>query len=260
VTSDSQLILTALPGLPLIRKGDDLANLFLIGLDQAGIQLENGDLLVVAQKIVSKAEGRVVNLGDVEPSGEAVQIAGETHKDARLVELILQESNRILRKRPGLLIVEHRLGFICANAGIDASNVAAAEEGEMDLVVLLPQDPDASAQSLADKLGEETGARVGLLIIDSHGRAWREGAVGVVIGMAGIPGIIDLRGTPDLFGQPLKSTQVGIADEVAAASSIIMGQAAEGLPVVHVRGFPYPLRPGSLQDLMRPSDKDLFRN
>jgi coenzyme F420-0:L-glutamate ligase/coenzyme F420-1:gamma-L-glutamate ligase len=260
VTSEPQLILTALPGLPLIQEGDDLANLFLEGLNRAGIHLEDGDLLVVAQKIVSKAEGRVVNLNQVEPSDEARQLAKETQKDPRLVELILGESTRIIRKRPGLIIVEHRLGFVCANAGIDASNVDAAEDGVKNMVVLIPENPDASAQSLVTVLGENAGARIGVLIIDSHGRAWREGAVGVVIGVAGLPGIIDLRGTPDLFGLPLQSTQVGIADEVAAAASIIMGQAAEGLPVVHVRGFPYPLSSGSLGDLMRPPDKDLFRN
>jgi coenzyme F420-0:L-glutamate ligase/coenzyme F420-1:gamma-L-glutamate ligase len=260
VTSDSQLILTALPGMPLIKKGDDLANLFYEGLKRAGIRLKDGDLIAVAQKIVSKAEGRVVNLGDVELSVEAQQTAREIGKDPRLVELILKESNRILRKRPGLIIVEHRLGFVCANGGIDASNVETSEDGVKDKVVLLPEDPDASALSLVRKLGERTGARIGILIVDSHGRAWREGAVGVVIGAAGLPGLIDFRGTPDLFGEPLQSTQVGIADEVAAAASIIMGQAAEGLPVVHVRGFPYPLRSGSLKELMRPEDKDLFRN
>lgn len=260
MTSASQLILTALPGLPLIQPGDDLANLFLSGLAQAEIQLEDGDLLVIAQKIVSKAEGRVVHLSDVEPSAEAVTLARETHKDARLVECILRESKRVLRKRPGLLIVEHSLGFVCANAGIDASNVEATSSSERNVVVLLPEDPDATAQSLAISLQEKTGTKVGILIVDSHGRAWREGAVGVVIGLAGIPGVVDLRGKPDLFGQPLLSTQVGIADEVAAAASIIMGQAAEGLPVVHVRGFPYPMREGSLREIMRPADKDLFRD
>jgi coenzyme F420-0:L-glutamate ligase/coenzyme F420-1:gamma-L-glutamate ligase len=260
VTSDSQLILTALPGLPLIRKGDDLANLFLIGLDQAGIQLEDGDLLVVAQKIVSKAEGRVVNLGDVDPSEQALQTAIEADKDPRVVELILRESNRILRTRPGLIIVEHRLGFVCANAGIDGSNISTAVDGVKDKVVLLPENPDAFAQSIVSKLGENTGAQIGVIIVDTHGRPWREGAVGVVIGIAGVPGVIDLRGTPDLFGEPLLSTQVGIADEVASAASILMGQAAEGLPVVHVRGFPYPLRSSTLKELMRPAEKDLFRN
>lgn len=258
--SESQLILTTLPGLPLIHQGDDLANLCLEGLKRAGIQLEDGDLIAVAQKIVSKAEGRVVSLGEINPSDEARRTAQETHKDPRLVELILRESNRILRTRPGLIIVEHRLGFICANAGIDASNIDAADDGMKEKVVLLPEDPDASAQSLVTNLSNKTDARIGVLIIDSHGRAWREGAVGVVIGIAGLPGIIDLRGTLDLVGEPLQSTKVGIADEVAAAASIIMGQAAEGLPVVHVRGFPYPLRSGSLKDLMRPADKDLFRN
>jgi coenzyme F420-0:L-glutamate ligase/coenzyme F420-1:gamma-L-glutamate ligase len=260
VTSDSQLIITALPGLPLIRKGDDLAKLILEGLSRTEIQLQDGDLLAVAQKIVSKAEGQVIHLADVQPSPEARLMAKRTCKDPRLVELILRESKRVLRTRPGLIIVEHRLGFVCANAGIDASNVESSEGGVKENVVLLPEDPDASARTLVTYLQEVSGARVGVLIIDTHGRPWREGAVGVVIGIAGVPAVVDLRGTPDLFGEPLQSTQVGIADEVAAAASIIMGQAAEGLPVIHVRGFPYPLRSSSLKDLIRSADKDLFRN
>jgi coenzyme F420-0:L-glutamate ligase/coenzyme F420-1:gamma-L-glutamate ligase len=251
--------LTALPGLPLIQAGDNLAKLFLESLGQAGIQLQNGDLLAVAQKIISKAEGRLINLNEVIPSEEALRISKESHKDPRLVELILNESKRVFRIRPGLIIVEHQLGFVCANAGIDASNVDTFEGRAKDKVILLPKDPDASAQSLVDEIMQMTNAQIGVLIVDSHGRAWREGSVGVAIGIAGFPGLIDLRGTPDLFGEPLQSTQVGTADEVAAASSILMGQAAEGLPAIHVRGFPYKLRSGSLKDLLRPSEKDLFR-
>ncbi len=259
MTSESKLILTALPGLPLIQAGDNLAKLFLESLGQAGIQLQNGDLLAVAQKIISKAEGRLINLNEVIPSEEALRISKESHKDPRLVELILNESKRVFRIRPGLIIVEHQLGFVCANAGIDASNVDTFEGRAKDKVILLPEDPDASAQSLVDEIMQMTNAQIGVLIVDSHGRAWREGSVGVAIGIAGFPGLIDLRGTPDLFGEPLQSTQVGTADEVAAASSILMGQAAEGLPAIHVRGFPYQLRSGSLKDLLRPSEKDLFR-
>lgn len=260
MTPGSQLILTALPDLPLVREGDDLAELCEAGLAKVNIQLKNGDILVLAQKIVSKAEGRIEYLKDVVPSKEAQRMAKRTKKDPRLVELILRESSRVLRTRPGLIIVEHRLGFVCANAGIDASNVELAEGGVRDRVVMLPEDPDASAQAIMRRLNQMSGARIGVLIIDSHGRAWREGSVGVVIGSAGIAGVADLRGTPDLFGVPLQSTQVGIADEVAAAASILMGQAAEGRPVVHVRGFPYPLQPGSVKDLIRPADQDLFRN
>jgi coenzyme F420-0:L-glutamate ligase/coenzyme F420-1:gamma-L-glutamate ligase len=260
VTPGSQLILTALPGLPLVQIGDDLAKLCLGGLREAEIQLEDGDILVLAQKVVSKAEGRFKYLKDVVPSEEARRVAELTKKDPRLVELILSESSRVLRTRPGLIIVEHRLGFVCANAGIDASNVQLADGGKRERVLLLPEDPDASAEGILTQLNQVSGASLGVLIIDSHGRAWREGSVGVVIGAAGVAVVADLRGTPDLFGVPLRSTRVGIADEVAAAASIIMGQAAEGLPVVHVRGFPYPLQSGSVKDLIRPAEQDLFRN
>lgn len=260
MTPESQLILTALPGIPLVQIGDDLAKLCLGGLREAGIRLEDGDILVLAQKVVSKAEGRFNYLKDVVPSEEARRVAELTKKDPRLVELILRESSRVLRTRPGLIIVEHRLGFVCANAGIDASNVELSEGGKRERVLLLPEDPDASAQRILIQLNQVSGANLGVLIIDSHGRAWREGSVGVAIGAAGIAVVADLRGTPDLFGVPLQSTRVGIADEVGAAASIIMGQAAEGLPVVHVRGFPYPLQPGSAKDLIRPAEQDLFRN
>jgi coenzyme F420-0:L-glutamate ligase/coenzyme F420-1:gamma-L-glutamate ligase len=251
--------LTALPGIPLIRAGDDLASLILSSLSSAGVELQDQDVIVLGQKIVSKAEGRLRNLADVTPGEAARRLAAETEKDPRLVELVLAESRRVLRRRPGLIIVEHRLGFVCANAGIDHSNVAGEDEGGEAWVLLLPEDPDASARRLRARLTEATGARVSVLIIDSHGRAWRMGTVGVVIGASGFPCLLDLRGNEDLFGYRLRVTEVGLGDELAAAASMLMGQAAEGRPVIHVRGLAYPARDGSLVELIRPAEEDLFR-
>jgi coenzyme F420-0:L-glutamate ligase/coenzyme F420-1:gamma-L-glutamate ligase len=260
------LTLTPLANIPLIRHGDDLADILVHALRETDIQLQDGDILVLAQKIVSKAEGRTVNLGTVTPSERALELAVSTQKDPRVIELILSESNEVLRTRPGAIIVEHRLGFVCANAGIDHSNVdSPLRKGEgqgvkaEDWVLLLPENPDRSAEQIREKLEATSGAYIGVLIIDSHGRAWREGTVGISIGMAGLPGLADLRGQPDLFGFKLQITQVGVADELAAAASLMMGQAAEGMPAVHVRGFPYPLRDGKLGELLRPKEQDLFR-
>ncbi len=255
------LTLTPLPGLPMIQPGDDLAALILEAMQRADLQLETGDIFVLAQKIVSKTEGRKVNLATVAPSPRARDLAAQIEKDPRLIELILQESNgEVLRTRPGLIVVEHRLGFVCANAGIDHSNVA----GDDEWVLLLPKNPDASAEKLRLQLEQAVGRignppYIGVVIIDSHGRAWRNGTVGVAIGISGLPGVVDLRGQADLNGRILQVTQVGAADELAAAASLVMGQAAEGTPVVHVRGFPYPLRGGSLRELIRPKEMDLFR-
>lgn len=253
------LTLTPLPGIPMIRPGDDLADLLLKALEGSGICLQNGDILVLAQKIVSKSEGRLVNLATVTPSSRALELAACIEKDARILELILQESNAVLRTRPGTIIVEHRLGFVCANAGIDHSNVAGQGNSQEEWVLLLPENPDASAQAIRRRLQEASGVQLGVMIIDSHGRAWRTGTVGVVIGLAGLPGLVDLRGETDLFGYTLRITQVGAADELAAAASLVMGQAAEGTPVIHARGFPYALRESSLNELLRSKDQDLFR-
>jgi coenzyme F420-0:L-glutamate ligase/coenzyme F420-1:gamma-L-glutamate ligase len=253
------LILTPLSGIPIIRHGDHLADIIVHALQENNLTLADNDILVFAQKIVSKAEGRVVNLMTVTPSQRAIDLAGQTEKDARIVELILRESNEVLRTRAGTIIVEHRLGFVCANAGIDHSNVAGEGDGAEEWVLLLPAQPDRSAEMIRREIQSKTGKPIGILIIDSHGRAWRNGTVGVAIGVAGLPGLQDLRGQPDLFGFSLRITQVGVADELAAAASLVMGQAAEGTPVVHVRGFPYPLREGSLQELLRPKEQDLFR-
>ena len=250
------LTLTSLKNIPLIRQEDDLADIILNSLQENRISLENNDILVIAQKIVSKAEGRIVDLATVTPSQHATDLAKQTEKDPRLIELILQESNDVLRSRIGTIIVEHKLGFICANAGIDHSNVIPASS---EWVLLLPQDPDLSSRKMRDDIQSKTGKRIGILIIDSHGRAWRNGTVGIAIGVSGLPALEDLRGKPDLFGTELRITQVGVADELAAAASLMMGQAAEGTPVVHARGFPYPLREGSLKELIRPKEHDLFR-
>jgi len=253
------LTLTPLVNIPLIRRDDNLADIIVNSMRDSDIMLEDNDILVVAQKIVSKAEGRAVNLATVTPSQRALELAKQTEKDARVVELILQESNEVLRTRVGAIIVEHKLGFVCANAGIDHSNVAGAGDSAEEWVLLLPTEPDQSAEKMRSEIQTKTGKRVGILIIDSHGRAWRNGTVGVAIGIANMPGLEDLRGTPDLFGYTLQVTQVGVADELAAAASLMMGQAAEGTPIVHVRGFPYPLREARLNELLRPKEQDLFR-
>jgi len=253
------LTLTPLQHIPFIRRDDNLADIVLKSLEKNSLQIQDNDILVFAQKIISKAEGRMVNLRKVTPSGRALEIAQKTEKDARLVELILNESNEVLRTRPGTIIVEHKLGFVCANAGIDHSNVKGDGDTNEDWVLLLPEDPDQSAAKIRSAIKKETGKHIGVLIIDSHGRAWRNGTVGIAIGMAGIPGLVDKRGDKDLFGYTLKITIIGAADELAAAASLMMGQADEGKPIVHVRGFPYPLGEGSLKDIIRQKENDLFR-
>lgn len=253
------LTLTPLPGIPLIQPGDDLVEIISQSLVEGDLALSDGDVLVLAQKIVSKSEGRFVNLASVTPSPRALQLSEDVGKDPRLLEVILSESSQVLRTRREVIIVEHRLGFVCANAGIDHSNVRGEDSSGEEWVLLLPLDPDASAQKIRTGLEAASGARLGVLIIDSHGRAWRNGTMGVAIGLAGLPGLMDLRGRPDLFGYSLRVTQVGVADELAAAASLVMGQAAEGTPVVHARGFPYPLREACLRELLRPKELDLFR-
>lgn len=253
------IALVGLRDFPLIQPGDDIARIIRNSLEHNKIDLEDGDILVIAQKIISKAEGRQVSLDTVQPGVRAEELAQKTGKDPRLTELILQESKQVLRFRPGLIIVEHRLGFVCANAGIDRSNVSQGSDLDGDSVLLLPVDPDLSASVIRSTLEEAFGVRIGVLVIDSHGRAWRNGTVGTSIGLSGMPGVVDLRGEPDLFGYQLQVTEIGAADELAAAASLLMGQADEGRPVIHVRGFPYPLREGSFNELPRERGKDLFR-
>jgi len=253
----ASLTLTAFVDLPTITPGTDLPALIAEGAASAGVGLRDDDILVLAQKIVSKAEGRRVRLAEVRASARAEALAVQADKDPRVVELILQESSEVLRCRPGAIIVVHRLGFVLANAGIDASNVEAPDGEES--VLLLPTNPDASAARIRAELRRLSGADVGVVINDSFGRAWRMGTTGTAIGVAGLPGLLDLRGMPDRTGRALRVTELGVADELASAASLLMGQAAEGRPVVHVRGFPYPRREGNAAELIRPKHMDMFR-
>ena len=251
------LVLTALPGIPRIAEGDDLLSLIVAGLERARLTLQDGDILVLAQKIVSKSEGRSVLLADVTPSARAQELARQTDKDPRVVELILSEAKEVLRARPGLIVVEHRLGFVLANAGIDHSNVEGSPNDERAL--LLPVDPDATCARLRTALERSFGRRLAVVINDSLGRAWRMGTVGTALGSSGLVAMLDLRGRLDMNGRILRASEIGAADEVAAAASLLMGQAAEGRPIVHMRGFPYELGEGSARDLQRPAAMDMFR-
>jgi coenzyme F420-0:L-glutamate ligase/coenzyme F420-1:gamma-L-glutamate ligase len=255
VSRPATLTLTALPDVPRISQGDDLAKLIIDGVARASLVLEAGDVIVLAQKIVSKAEGRTVLLSEVVPSTRAREIALIVQKDPRLVELILSESNEVLRTRPGVVIVEHRLGFVMANAGIDQSNVDQREER----VLLLPLNPDDTCTRIRRVLLKASGVDVALVIIDSIGRAWRNGTIGHAIGVSGMAGLLDLRGEHDMFGRALRTSELGLADELAAAASLLMGQAGEGTPIVLVRGIPYTRREGTARELIRPHHLDLFR-
>lgn len=252
----TRLEMTALAGVPLVQAGDRIADLILQAAARTGATLKDRDVVVVAQKIISKAEGRMVELAHVTPGPTAREWAEKTDKDARLVEVILGESRRVVRHRPGVLIVEHKLGFVMANAGIDQSNVGG---GDGEYVLLLPADPDASAEALRDALQAASGADVAVIINDSFGRPWRSGTMGIAIGCAGLPALIDLRGEPDLFGRPLAVSISGFADEIAAGASLLMGQGAEGCPVVVVSGLTWSQPSSSAQALVRPASEDLFR-
>jgi coenzyme F420-0:L-glutamate ligase / coenzyme F420-1:gamma-L-glutamate ligase len=251
------ITLTSVPGIPMVRPGDDLAALLIAACEQNALAPADGDILVVAQKIVSKAEGRYVDLAKVRPSAHAVALAAEVNKDPRLVEVILAESRRVVRKKAGVLIVEHRLGFIMANAGVDHSNIDPDVAAEP--VLLLPSDPDASAAGLHQRLTAQFRKRLGVIITDSWGRAWRHGTVGVALGVAGVPALIDMRGRPDLFGRELRVTQTGFADEIASAASLLMGQANEARPMVLLRGLAWADAPAPAATLLRPPEEDLFR-
>lgn len=260
-----ELRLIALPDFPVVQAGDDLAALTISALSRAGLTLRSDDVLVYAQKIVSKSEGRQVALASVSPSARALELARIVEKDARLVELVLREARRVVRAAKDVLIVEDRRGLIMANAGIDQSNVAAGEQA-----LLLPEDPDASAARLAKQLAELAGTAPAIIISDSFGRPWRLGTVGVAIGCAGLAPLMDLRGQPDLFGRPLRVTVVAHADELAAAASLLMGQADEGRPAVLVRGLGASRGVGTraasgserhlpAAAMIRPASEDLFR-
>jgi coenzyme F420-0:L-glutamate ligase / coenzyme F420-1:gamma-L-glutamate ligase len=252
-----KVTLSGLCGIKLIEPGDDLGAITVAALRANWLVPEEGDVLVVAQKIVSKAEGRYVDIASMQPSERAISLAAEVDKDPRFVEVVLSEAKRVVRYRPGLLIVEHRLGFVMANAGIDHSNIAA-EDG-VERVLLLPADPDGSAHALREYLGNAFGISIGVIISDSFGRAWRKGTVGVALGAAGLPALVDLRGHPDLFGRELLVTETGFADEIAAAAGLLMGQADEAVPIVLVRGLTWRAPDVPAAALIRPAEHDLFR-
>ena len=253
----AQLTFTALAGIKLVEPRDDLCAIAVAAFAANRIVPEPGDVLVVAQKIVSKAEGRYVDVTTVEPSERAVALAAEVDKDPRFVEVVLSESKRVVRHRPGLLIVEHRLGFVMANAGIDHSNLPTQAGGER--VLLLPQNPDGSALALRTELVDTFGTEISVIICDSFGRAWRKGTVGIALGAAGLPALIDMRGQPDLFGRELLVTETGFADEIAAAAGLLMGQADEAVPMVLVRGLGWSAPEVPAAALIRLAEHDLFR-
>jgi coenzyme F420-0:L-glutamate ligase/coenzyme F420-1:gamma-L-glutamate ligase len=261
--ASAPLVVQPLPGLPEIRRGDDLATLIFAALRRADLALQAGDVLVVAQKIVSKAEGRSVDLRTITPSSKAVELAARVQKDARFVEVVLSESAEVVRAAPGVLVTRHRLGFVMANAGIDRSNVPAEDATRPeDTVLLLPVDCDGSAARLRARitaLAPLGAAEPAVVISDSFGRPWRQGVVNIALGVAGLPALRDLRGGLDREGRSLQMTQVAVADALAAVAGLAMGEAAEGMPVVHVRGLDIsgPLSDG--QSLIRPPNEDLFR-
>lgn len=246
------LQLFAVVGLPVIRPGDDLAGLLTASI--APLHPQVGDVLVVTSKIVAKAEGRFVNLREVTPSARAIELATLTHKDPRLVEVILRESSEVSRAAPNVLVTRHRLGFVSANAAIDHSNVSP----DPDVVLLMPADPDASARCIRDRLREAFGFLIPVVICDSHGRPHRLGTVGVAVGVAGMPGVEDWRGRADLFGYRLQHTEIGLADMVASAATLVMGQAAESVPAALVRGLRFTPREGSAAEIIRPAQLDLY--
>jgi coenzyme F420-0:L-glutamate ligase / coenzyme F420-1:gamma-L-glutamate ligase len=258
-----KLSLTSIDNIPMVEPGDDLVEIILAGLASMGETLQSGDVLVLAQKIVSKAENQYVNLNDITPTEAAVLLGQEVDKDPRKVQVILNESNEVVRKRPGVLIVEHRLGFVAANAGIDQSNIYQAGVDGDDLCLLLPLDPDASAQALRRGIADRLDIDVGVIINDSIGRAWRIGTVGLAIGVAGLTALEDYVGGKDIFGRELLVTQVAAADELAAGASLVMGQTTEKAPVVLIRGY-QPQAPRApeltgVKPLLRPKAMDMFR-
>jgi coenzyme F420-0:L-glutamate ligase/coenzyme F420-1:gamma-L-glutamate ligase len=247
----------ALAHVPEVTAGADLAALVASALDRAALELRADDVVVVAQKVVSKAEGRWRKLDEVLPGAEAVAVAARCGKDARLVELVLQESSEVVRVAPNVLITRHRRGWVMANAGIDHSNTGRGPHDES--VLLLPEDPDASARRMRSALQARYGVAPGVIVSDSFGRPWRLGTVNVAIGVAGLPALIDLRGAPDRDGRTLQMTQVAVADALAAGAGLVMGEATEGTPVVLVRGYVAAVTCNDGQSLIRAVDEDLFR-
>lgn len=247
-----QFSVTGITGIPEVASGADLPSLIIAAIRKAELGIREGDIFVIAQKVVSKAEGSIVALANVTPSPQAIEWAEAHQKDARVVEVVLRESRRIVRRQRGVMICETHHGFICANAGVDASNVPPG------FVVTLPADPDASARHLQVALEQAFGVRLAVIVSDTFGRPWREGIINVAIGVAGIAPIVDYRGKMDSFGQLLRVTTIAIADEIASAAELVMGK-ADGIPVAIARGFSYEARPASGKELIRPAENDLFR-
>lgn len=242
--------------MPAVAPGDDLAALVGAALARQGLRLEPQDVVAVAQKVVSKAENRYVDLATIVPSPQALELAAKTGKDARIVEVILGESRRVVRAVPNVLIVEHRLGYVMANAGVDQSNLPPSHG---NCVLRLPEDPDASAEHLRAKLSAQHGVEIAVIVTDSFGRPWRQGSTGVALGAAGLPSLVDMRGRSDLFGRKLNVTMVALADQLAAAAVLVMGEAAEAIPAVVVRGVRWQGPSSPVGSLLRPPDEDLFR-
>jgi coenzyme F420-0:L-glutamate ligase/coenzyme F420-1:gamma-L-glutamate ligase len=244
--------LIPIEGLPIIKPGDDLSAMLEASLRK--LHPRDNDILVITSKIISKAEGRFVNLREITPSDRANELAQVTRKDPRLVELILRESQSVSRAAPGVLITQHQLGFVSANAAIDHSNVST----DIDVILLMPRNPDETAQNISSTLTQTFAVPIAVVIVDSHGRPHRLGTVGVAVGVAGMPGVEDWRGRPDLFGYALQHTDIGLADMVASAATLLLGQAAEGIPAVLVRGVQYTRRDGSAAEIYRPASMNLY--
>ena len=251
----SEVAISTLSGIPLITAGDDVATIILKAAHENGVEFRDGDVLVIAQKIISKAEWQLIPLSEVTPSEKALNLAAEVEKDPRLVQLILDESTAVLRVKPGVIMVRHRLGHVGANAGIDQSNI---EHGDGDAALLLPRDPDATAARLHAACKQATGKHIGIIIADSMNRPWRLGTVGSAIGCAGVQVLDDLRGQHDMFGRELKIAMVNRADSIAAMAALLMGESTQRTPVALVRGLPITKAEGTAKDIMRPLEDDLF--
>jgi len=260
ITCSHRLEVLAVPGLPLVERGDDVPALVACALRAAELAVADGDVLVVTSKLLSRAEGRFVDLHGVAPSARAIELGRQVRKDPRAVELILRESTAVSRQAVGVLVVRHRLGFVVANAGIDASNAVPsdARPGSGPWALLLPEAPDAAAAAIRARVEAESGARVGVVITDSFGRPFRVGTVGVAIGVSGLPPVWDRRGEADLFGRPLENTITALADQVAAAADLVAGQAAERRPLVLVRGLGFDPSEQGASALVRPVEEDLY--
>ncbi len=251
------LSLNAIPNIPLIKPNDDLANIILHALSSSGHVLENNDIIAIAQKIVSKAEGRIVDLAIVKPSEKAIKLAQEINKDPRQIELVLSESKEIIAIKPGVIITEHHSGVIMANAGIDHSNVDSTDKKEV--VTLLPKDANQSAKQLKNEIETLCKKQIGIVITDSIGRPWRMGTTGVAIGSAGIETIRDLRGNKDMFGRELMVSETADADSLASAACLLMGEADDATPVILIRGYKTVISDQDTRQLLRPKDDDMFR-